>query len=172
MPANAGIEACDFPGFRVESAIASLLGMTDEIFRELLRRCISGVMRIKSGVKLLAEIEGQGELAKKGDKVIFNWRLYRNQGDEIPLNEQQAEYLPPEMIRQADGRRFIDHKTTLGRRQTMAGVEYSLDGMKIGGYRKIRISPHLAYRDEGLGDLVPPNAVLIVEIWLREIIPA
>ncbi len=127
-------------------------------------------MRIKSGIKLLAETEGQGEPAQKGDQVIYNWRLYRNQGEEIALNEQQLQYVPPEMIRNVDGQRMIDHRTTLGRRQTMAGVEYSLHGMKAGGYRKIRVSPHLAYRDQGLGDLIPPNAVLIVEIWLREIV--
>lgn len=132
----------------------------------------NGTMKIKSGIKLLAEVEGQGEPAQKGDSVVYNWRLYRNQGDEIPLNEQQAERVPAEMIRTVDGRSMIDHKTTLGRRQTMAGVEYSLYGMKPGGYRKIRVSPHLAYRDKGLGELIPPHAVLIVEIWLREIIAA
>ena len=125
-------------------------------------------MRIKSGIKLLAEIEGAGEPAKKGDTVVYNWRLYRNQGEEIALNERQAEQLPAHMIRIVDGYRFIDHKTTLGSRQTLAGVEYSLYGMKPGGYRKIRISPHLAYRDKGLGDLIPANAVLIVDLWLRE----
>ncbi|MGZ8425025.1 MAG: FKBP-type peptidyl-prolyl cis-trans isomerase [Candidatus Binatia bacterium] len=129
-------------------------------------------MRIESGIKLIAEIEGQGETAKKGDTVVYNSRLFRNKGEEIPLNEEQAKRVPPEMIRAVDGYRFIDHKTTLGRRQTTAGVEYSLYGMKPGGYRKIRVSPHLAYRDQGLGDLIPPNAVLIVEIWLREIIVA
>ena len=117
-------------------------------------------MRIKSGIKLLAEIEGEGEPARKGDSVVYNWRLYRNQGEEITLNEQQATNLPAEMIRVVDGYRFIDHRTILGSRQTMAGVEYSLYGMKPGGYRKIRISPHLAYRDKGLGDLIPANAVL------------
>jgi FKBP-type peptidyl-prolyl cis-trans isomerase 2 len=125
-------------------------------------------MRIKSGVKLLADIEGEGEPARKGDNVVYNWRLYRNQGEEITVNEQQAKSLLAEMIRVVDGYRFIDHRTTLGSRQTMAGVEYSLYGMKPGGYRKIRISPHLAYRDKGLGDLIPANAVLIVELWLRE----
>jgi len=125
-------------------------------------------MRIKSGIKLLAEFEGEGEPAGKGDSVVYNWRLYRNQGEEITVNEQQATNLPVEMIRVVDGYRFIDHRTILGSRQTMAGVEYSLYGMKPGGYRKIRISPHLAYRDKGLGDLIPANAVLIVELWLRE----
>jgi FKBP-type peptidyl-prolyl cis-trans isomerase len=129
-------------------------------------------MKIKSGIKLLVEVEGQGEPAQKGDGVVYNWRLYRNQGDELALNQEQAERTPAEMIRTVDGYRFIDHKTILGRRQTMAGVEYSLHGMKPGGYRKIRVSPHMAYRDQGLGNLIPPNAVLIVEIWLREIIAA
>ena len=127
------------------------------------------MMRIKSGIKLLAEIEGRGEPARKGDTVVYNWRLYRNQGEEIALNEQQEKNLPAEMIRVVDGYHFIDHRTILGSRQTMAGVEYSLYGMKRGGYRKIRISPHLAYRDKGLGDLIPSNAVLIVELWLRKI---
>ena len=127
-------------------------------------------MRIKSGIKLLAEIEGTGEPAKKGDTVIYNWRLYRNKGDEIPINDRQAEYLPAHMIRVVDGYRLVEHTTILGSRQTMAGVEYSLHGMKPGGYRKIRVSPHLAYRDKGLGELIPSNAVLIVEIWLRQIL--
>ena len=125
-------------------------------------------MRIKSGIKLLAEMEGAGEPVKKGDSVVYNWRLYRNRGEEIALNEQQAKNLPTEMIRVVDGYHFIDHRTILGSRQTVAGVEYALYGMKPGGYRKIRISPHLAYRDKGLGDLIPANAVLIVELWLRE----
>jgi FKBP-type peptidyl-prolyl cis-trans isomerase 2 len=126
-------------------------------------------MRIKSGIKLLAEIDGEGEPARKGDTVVYNWRLYRNKGGEIALNEQHAKILPVEMIRVVDGYRFIDHRTILGNRQTIAGVEYSLDGMKLGGYRKVRISPHLAYRDKGLGDVIPANAVLIVELWLREV---
>jgi FKBP-type peptidyl-prolyl cis-trans isomerase len=28
---------------------------------------------------------------------------------------------------------------------------------------------HLAYRHEGIPSLIPPHAVLIVELWLREI---
>jgi len=42
--------------------------------------------------------------------------------------------------------------------------------MKQGGYRKVRVSPRLAYREHGLGDLIPPNAVLIIELWLRQLI--
>jgi len=129
-------------------------------------------MRLRSGIKLLDEREGTGEPAKKGDRIVYNFRIFLNKGDEVLLYERQADYLPEKMIRTENGNRFIDHTTTLGQREAIAGIEYSLIGMKQGGYRKVRLSPHLAYRDQGLDDLIPPNTVLIVELWLREIISA
>jgi FKBP-type peptidyl-prolyl cis-trans isomerase (trigger factor) len=127
-------------------------------------------MRLKRGIKLLEEGEGTGEPTRKGDRVVYNLKMFLNQGDEIPLNERQAEHLPAEMVRIMNGARLVDHRTTLGSREAIAGVEYSLIGMKKGGYRKVRVSPHLAFRDKGLPDLVPANAVLVVELWLRDVI--
>lgn len=129
-------------------------------------------MRLKKGIELLDEREGVGRPADKGDRIVYNLRIFLNKGDEVLLNKRQAEYLPEGMFRTEDGYRFVNHETTLGSRQTIAGIEHSLVGMKPGGYRKVRVSPHLAYRDQGLTDLIPPNAVLIVELWLRELIPA
>jgi FKBP-type peptidyl-prolyl cis-trans isomerase len=129
-------------------------------------------MRLQSGIKLLDERQGGGAAAKKGDRVVYNVKIFLNQGDEVPLNERQAEHLPPTMLRTETGYRFVNHETTLGRRQAIAGIEHSLIGMKPGGYRKVRVSPHLAYRDKGLPGLIPPDAVLIVELWLRELKPA
>jgi FKBP-type peptidyl-prolyl cis-trans isomerase len=127
-------------------------------------------MKRNSGLKLLDEREGAGTPAKKGDRVVYNTRIFLNQGDEVPLNDLQAKQLPKEMVRVEAGVTFIDHTIVLGRRQAIAGVDLALMGMKIGGYRKVRMSPHLAYRDKGIPDLIPPHAVLICEIWLREII--
>lgn len=129
-------------------------------------------MKRLSGLKLLEEREGVGTPANKGDRVVYNTRIFLNQGDEVMLNETQAEYLPTDMIRVEGGVTFVDHKTMLGSRQTIAGVEHALMEMKVGGYRKVRISPHLAYRDKGIPDLIPPDAVLICEIWLRDIVSA
>ena len=124
-----------------------------------------------SGIRLLEEREGEGRPAQKGDRVVYNTRLFLNQGDEVPLNAKQAPHLPQEMIRVEEGGTFVDHSTVLGSRQAIAGVEHALMGMKVGGYRKVRISPHLAYREKGIPDLIPPDAVLICEIWLRHIVP-
>ena len=129
-------------------------------------------MKHLSGFKLLEEREGTGTPANKGDRVLFNMRLFLNKGDEVRLNETQATHLPREMIRVIDGATLIDHTIVLGRRETVAGVEHALMGMKVGGYRKVRISSHLAYRDKGIPDLIPPNTVLICEIWLRDSVSA
>ena len=125
-------------------------------------------MRRVSGIKLLEETVAVALPAGKADPVVYNLKIFLNGGDEVLLNQRQAEHLPKEMIRTVDGYPFIDHRTTLGSRDVIAGIEYSLEGMKPGGYRKVRLSPHLAYRDQGIPRLVPANAVLIVELWRRE----
>jgi FKBP-type peptidyl-prolyl cis-trans isomerase len=125
------------------------------------------MMKRLSGLKILDEREGEGRPAQKGDGVIYNCRIFLNQGDEVMLNAKQVDQLPQDMIRVVEGELFVDRKTVLGSRQTIAGVEHALMGMKAGGYRKVRISPHLAYRDTGLPDVIPPGAVLVMEIWLR-----
>ena len=129
-------------------------------------------MKHLSGFKLLEEREGAETPTNKGDRVLFNMRLFRNKGEGVRLNETQATYLPKEMIRVVDGVTLIDRTIVLGRREAMADVEHTLMGMKVGDYRKVRVSPHLAYRDKGIPDLIPPNAVLICEIWLRDSVSA
>jgi hypothetical protein len=141
----------------------------------LTTNCAEGflaLMKRLSGLTLLEEREGEGRQAQKGDRVVSNARIFLNQGDEVPLNAIQAKQVPKEMIRVVDGGTCIDHTTVLGQRQTIAGIEHTLIGMKAGGYRKVRISPHLAYRDKGIPDLIPANAVLVVEIWLRAVLEA
>jgi len=125
------------------------------------------MMKRPSGFKILDELEGEGQPAQKGDRVTYNCRIFLNKGDEVALNAKQADQLPKDMIRVVEGELFVDRKTVLGSRHTIAGVEHALLGMKAGGYRKVRIGPHLAYRNKGIPDLIPPGAVLVVEIWLR-----
>lgn len=118
---------------------------------------------------LLDEREGEGKSAQRDDRVVYNTRIFLNRWNEVPLKEIQAKHLPAKLVRVAEETAFIDHTIILERRQAMAGVENALLGMKVGGYRKVRVSPHLAYRDKGIPDLIPPDAVLICEIWLRKI---
>ena len=104
---------------------------------------------MKSGIKLIEETLGDGPAAEKGDTVAFESQAFLSHGE------------------RAQDR--IAQSTRLGSRQIIAGVEHSLIGMRPGGYRKIKISPHLAYREVGVPDKIPPNAVMIFELRLNGI---
>lgn len=126
-------------------------------------------MRIRRGIELLDEAEGAGPEAARGDSVVYNLRIFLNRGDEVPLNERQSQDVAPDALRWVDGRPLVDHTTTLGKRNAVAAVEYSLLGMRAGGYRKVRVSPHLAYGKTGVPGLIPSDALLVLEIWLRSV---
>ncbi|MEO8047942.1 MAG: hypothetical protein ABI684_11715 [Nitrospirota bacterium] len=93
-------------------------------------------MKRLNGLTLLEEREGEGKPTNKGDRVVYNSRLFLNKGDEVRLNETQATHLPKEMIRVADGVTLIDRTIVLGRRDAVAGVEHTLLGMKAAAIGK------------------------------------
>jgi FKBP-type peptidyl-prolyl cis-trans isomerase len=51
----------------------------------------------------------------------------------------------------------------------VAGFRYGLEGMRAGGTRKFRASPHLCYRDLEL-ERIPKNAVLIFNVKKLEVL--
>jgi FKBP-type peptidyl-prolyl cis-trans isomerase len=106
-------------------------------------------MQLRTGIKLLSETEGTGEPVKKGDKVRVRLSGWLNRGE--PIQENHVEEI------------------VVGRRQVIPGLEYSLEGMKKGGVRKVKISPHLGYRDRGVSGRIPSHAVLIYEIEILDI---
>ncbi len=136
---------------------------------------VQSTTRLESGLDLLAETEGTGEAAAKGDRVIYNLRIFLNQGDEVPMNERQlaaiSEDHPSYSITVVEDLKLVNHCIVLGKRQAIAAVEKPLLGMRVGGFRKLRASSHLAYRNRGLPGLIPSNAVLTLQIWLRKVNP-
>ena len=74
-----------------------------------------------------------------------------------------------------DGTKFdssLDRRTpftfTLGAGQVIPGWDQGIQGMKVGGTRKLTIPSELAYGERGQG-AIPPNSPLVFEVKLLEV---
>src|SRR5262249_17334487 len=101
------------------------------------------------GIKLIEEVIGHGLPAGKQDTCSFDLQISLSRGEVVFPREKW------------------EHR--IGRRMITAGIEKSLLGMREGGYRKVRISPHLGYGERGVTGKIPPNAVLVCELWLHSV---
>ena len=57
----------------------------------------------------------------------------------------------------------------LGRRHVIAGWDEGVQGMKVGGSRRLTIPSDLGYGPRGAGGVIPPNATLLFEVELLAI---
>lgn len=94
---------------------------------------------------------GEGEEARRGCLVTVRYEGFLRPGERF-----------------GGGTETID----LGRRETIAGLRYGIEGMRVGGRRRITVGPHLAYGAAGVPGVIPPDAVLAFDVELLEVLPA
>ena len=92
---------------------------------------------------------GTGLTADRGCTVDVEYSLFLNRGDCVEENKK--------------------YSFRIGQRRVIAGLEYGVEGMRAGGKRRIRVGPHLAYRDGGVPDSIPANAVLEFHVSLLNV---
>jgi FKBP-type peptidyl-prolyl cis-trans isomerase len=96
---------------------------------------------------------GRGEAAAPGNDVVVHY-----------------------VGRMTDGRQFDSSVArrdpldfSLGAGDVIRGWDDGIQGMKVGGKRRLTIPASLAYGDKGCGGVIPPHATLIFEVELLEV---
>lgn len=120
---------------------------------------------MKPHVEVLDETPGDGPEVQRRRVYLIRLKLWLNRGE--PVRCQAASGF-------VDRARLEDHGTTqvsdlrIDREQMIPGLFYGVEGMRVGGTRRLRIPPHLAYGERGIPGLIPPNALLVAEISILE----
>lgn len=110
------------------------------------------VIVTKSGLKYQDLVVGQGDKAVKKHDVTVNYRGTLEDGTVFDQSYCREPFT-----------------FTLGVGQVIKGWDEGVQGMKIGGKRKLIIPAKLGYGDEGAGGVIPPNATLIFEVELLKV---
>ncbi|BBB24196.1 peptidylprolyl isomerase [Isorropodon fossajaponicum endosymbiont JTNG4] len=96
---------------------------------------------------------GTGTTCKVGDSVSMHYTGWLTNGKKFDSSVDRNEP--------------FDFKLGVG--QVIAGWDQGIDGMCVGGKRKLTIPSKLAYSEIGAGSLIPPNATLVFEVELLAI---
>ncbi len=120
---------------------------------------------MRPGLKILEDHEGHGALVKRHHLYQLRLRMWLNRGEAIRWTHSQG---LPEGAERQDNEEVWVAQVRIDRNSLIDGLFHGVIGMKVGGRRKVKISPHLAYEAEGVPGIIPQNAVLIAEIEVLE----
>ena len=106
-----------------------------------------------SGLKYEDLVEGDGGLAEAGQNVSVHYTGWLTDGSKFDSSKD----------------RNMPFDFPLGGGRVIRGWDEGVQGMKVGGTRKLTIPPQLGYGAAGAGGVIPPNATLVFEVELLEI---
>ena len=115
---------------------------------------------MRSGIDVLEDFPGTGSLVQRHCWYQIRLRMWLHKGD--PVRWDSPWGTSPAKLEE-DGTTLVTY-VRIDREQLFAGLFYGCEGMKVGGRRKLRIAPHLAYAEQGVPGIIPANALLIAEL--------
>jgi FKBP-type peptidyl-prolyl cis-trans isomerase FkpA len=110
-------------------------------------------MTTTSGLIYEDTILGEGAEARAGDHVVVHYTGWLTNGSKFDSSKDRSD----------------PFSFPLGQRHVISGWDEGVQGMKIGGTRKLTIPPQLGYGARGAGGAIPPNATLVFEVELLAI---
>lgn len=105
---------------------------------------------LPSGLQIAELAEGSGDEAVAGRSVTVHYTGWLTSGQKFDSSRDRGE----------------PFSFPLGGRQVIAGWDAGVQGMKVGGRRKLIIPSDLGYGPRGAGGVIPPNATLVFTVEL------
>jgi uncharacterized protein len=153
------IDECETPADMARAAgLADIAAMLSRGGQPLRRR-------LRSGLTLLVDVPGSGEPVRRQHHYRIRLRLWLNTGEAV---RWQTAWGPVGAARLEDDGRTLVTEVRVDRRSLVNGFFYGVEGMHVGGTRRLEIAPHLAYGDRAVPGTIPAGAALIAEITILE----
>lgn len=103
-----------------------------------------------SGLKYVDQAVGAGDVAVAGKTVSVHYTGWLENGKKFDSSVDRGQ----------------PFSFPLGAGQVIKGWDEGVQGMKVGGKRKLTIPSDLGYGSRGAGGVIPPNATLIFDVEL------
>lgn len=108
------------------------------------------MIMMPSGLQFIDLATGDGEVARAGQAVEVHYTGWLENGTKFDSSVDRGE----------------PFGFALGQGMVIRGWDEGVEGMKVGGKRKLVIPSQLGYGDQGAGGIIPPKATLIFEVEL------
>jgi FKBP-type peptidyl-prolyl cis-trans isomerase FkpA len=106
-----------------------------------------------SGLQIEDTKVGEGAEAKAGQIASVHYTGWLTDGTKFDSSKDRNDPFP----------------FKLGAGRVIQGWDEGVQGMKVGGVRKLTIPPQLGYGAQGAGRVIPPNATLVFEVELLDV---
>ncbi|MFA5825190.1 MAG: FKBP-type peptidyl-prolyl cis-trans isomerase [Gallionellaceae bacterium] len=103
-----------------------------------------------SGLQYEEILTGDGATAKAGDMVTVHYTGWLTDGSKFDSSKDRND----------------PFEFNLGGGEVIRGWDEGVQGMQVGGIRKLTIPASLGYGSRGAGRVIPPNATLVFEVEL------
>lgn len=107
-------------------------------------------VKMPSGLKYVDRVVGTGDEAVAGKTVNVHYTGWLENGKKFDSSVDRGQ----------------PFSFPLGAGRVIKGWDEGVQGMKVGGKRKLTIPSDLGYGSRGAGGVIPPNATLIFDVEL------
>lgn len=116
---------------------------------------LAKIVKHPSGLEYFVRKTGTGAVPQKGDRIRAHYTGYLLNGTKFDSSVDRGQ----------------PFDTGIGVGQVIKGWDIAFTEMKVGEQRVLFLPPDLAYGPRGIGGVIPPNATLVFDVELLEILP-